>query len=54
MIGAFWFYGAFGRATMGRCMPLTWACMYRAALWRHRVVFGNPHTRAVRAFYYGR
>jgi len=54
MIGVFWVAGLLWRMGFARCFPMTWAVMERAAFARHQHVFGNPHYRAVRAFYRGR
>jgi hypothetical protein len=54
MIRMFWMAGLPWRLTMSRAMPWTWAAMHQGARARHLLVFGNPHDRYCRAFYYGR
>jgi hypothetical protein len=54
MTSFFYLAGLPWRTFFAPCFPMTWAYMERAALYRHAYVFGNPHYRAVRAFYRGR
>jgi len=53
MIPLFWMAGLPWRMGFARCFPITWAMMESAALARHAHFLGNPHYRAVRAFYRG-
>jgi len=54
MTSFFWLAGLSWRMSLAPCFPMTWAAMERVAYARHALVFGDPHTRLVRAFYRGK